>query len=216
MVTVRILFICYYSSTLLDSIKETFGEPELLSVADGNGWRPEKGADKVDAHKGSSLVVKGLPSILQFHLKRFDYNWQTDTTTKLNKRFTFPKSINLSKLCIDVKEEDSLGEYDLQSVVIHVGEYDVGHYYAYVRPDISSDKWYRFNDDKVDEVTFEDVTMDAFGGRNSGGVRQSIRRLIQRGYNRFGWGGETSNAYVLQYVRRSDIQMLYNASFANS
>ena len=188
-----------------------------MSVAEGNGWRPEKGADKVDAHKGCSLVAKGLPPILQFHLKRFNYDWQTDTTTKLNNRFSFPKSIDLAPVCIDVKEKDPLSEYELQAVVIHMGEYGVGHYYAYVRPDIESNKWYRFNDDQVDEVSYKDVTMDAFGGqRNSnnkkkgGGMRQRIRRFLQSGNNNaFGWGGRTSNAYVVQYVRRNDIQSLY-------
>jgi hypothetical protein len=85
---------CSFSSTLLDSLRSGFGEAELLSVAEGNGWRPEKGADKVNAHKGSSLIAKGLPSIMQFHLKRFDYDWQTDTMTKLNNQFAFPEELD--------------------------------------------------------------------------------------------------------------------------
>ena len=205
-------------STLLDSLVDTFGEPELLDVAEGNGWRPEKGADKVNAHKGSSLLAKGLPPILQFHLKRFEYDWNTDSTTKLNGRFTFPESIDLAPICIDVEESDSRSEYELQSVIVHMGEYGVGHYYAYVRPDIESDIWYRFNDDNVDQVTFEEVTMDAFGGKQTkdnnggggGGFRRRIRRLFQNNNNNsFGWGGRTSNAYVVQYVRRSNIRSLY-------
>jgi len=200
------------SSTLLDSLKLDFGEPELLRVAEGNGWRPEKGADKIDAHKGSSLVAEGLPPILQFHLKRFNYNWQTDTTTKLNDRFTFPESINLAPICIDAKEKDSKTEYELQGVVVHMGEYGVGHYYAYVRPDIESDIWYRFNDDNVEEVTFEDVKIDAFGGPKR---RRGLRRYFSTGKKIFGWGGKTSNAYVVQYVRRCDIQSLYRTPSSN-
>lgn len=208
------------SSSLLKSLKDTFGEPELLSVAEGNGWRPEKGADKVDAHKGQSLVAKGLPPILQFHLKRFNYDWQTDATTKLNNRFTFPKSLDLASICVDVEGEDPRAEYELQAVVVHMGEYGVGHYYAYVRPDIESNTWYRFNDDKVDEVTFEDVFADAFGGqqrnkRRGGGIHRRIARLFQsRNKDSFGWGGRTSNAYVLQYVRRNEIRSLYPTSYA--
>lgn len=207
-----------------------FGEPELLSVAEGNGWRPEKGVDKVDAHKGSSLVAKGLPCILQFHLKRFNFDWQTDTTTKLNNRFSFPEKMDLSSVCKDMDEGDeSLVKYDLQAIVVHVGRYDVGHYYAYVRPDLEREEWYRFNDDVVEEVSFEDVTADAFGGKGQnhqsgspytsakakgGGIVQRVRRLLMgsggRGGSPFGWGGETSNAYVVQYVRTTDIPMLYH------
>ena len=203
-------------STLFDSLKDTFGEPELLDVAEGNGWRPEKGADKVNAHKGSSLLAKGLPPILQFHLKRFNYDWNTDSTTKLNNQFTFPKSIDLAPICIDAEENDSRSEYELQSVIIHMGEFDMGHYYAYVRPDIKSNKWYRFNDDSVDEVSFEDVTTDAFGGMQNrggnqgGGILRRVRRLFQNKENSFGWGGRTSNAYVVQYVQRDSIQSLYS------
>jgi ubiquitin carboxyl-terminal hydrolase 7 len=213
----------------LDSLRLGFGEPELLSVAEGNGWRPEKGADKVDAHKGSALVAKGLPCILQFHLKRFNYDWQTDTTTKLNKRFSFPKTLDLATLCNDIVEgEKSLVTYELQAIVVHMGEYGVGHYYAYVLPDIEGDKWYRFNDDIVQEVSFDEVTADAFGGRvqiyedsltgstksKGGGVLKRVRRFFNRsggsGVGPYGWGGERSNAYVLQYVRKVDIPLLYH------
>ena len=122
----------HLNSTLLESLSDSFGEPELLSVAEGNGWRPEKGADKVDAHKGSSLVAKGLPPILQCHLKRFNYDWQTDTMTKLNNRFDFPDVLDLSTLCNVKGEKDKdLTIYDLQSIVIHMGEYGVGHYCEY-------------------------------------------------------------------------------------
>lgn len=206
------------SSSLFDSLKDQFSKPELLDAAEGNGWRPEKGADQVNAHKGSSLLAKGLPPILQFHLKRFEYDWNTDSTSKLNNRFEFPKSIDLASICTDAEENDPRSEYELQSVIIHMGEYGVGHYYAYVRPDVESDKWYRFNDDQVDEVTFEDVTMDAFGGQASQnndegrgrGIGGRIRRLFRKSnHNTFGWGGRTSNAYVVQYVQRSNIQSLY-------
>jgi hypothetical protein len=220
----------------LDSLRQGFGEPELLSVADGNGWRPEKGADKVDAHKGSTLVAKGLPCILQFHLKRFNYDWQTDATTKLNSRFSFPKTLDLSSLCNGMAEGDeSLVKYELQAIVVHMGEYGVGHYYAYVLPDIESEKWYRFNDDTVEEVSFDEVTADSFGGRvqldeasssysakskGGGGLLKRVRRFLNRsggpGGGPYGWGGQSSNAYVLQYIRKADIPLLYHPKEVSS
>lgn len=113
---------------MLESLRKSFGEPELLSEAEGNGWRPEKGADKVDAHKGSSLIARGLPCILQCHLKRFNYDWQTDTMSKLNNRFEFPEVLDLSKLCGIEEGQGTQTIYDLQSVVIHMGQYGNGHY----------------------------------------------------------------------------------------
>lgn len=215
-------------STLLESIKASFGGPELLSVEEGNGWRPEKGADKVNAHKGSSLIAKGLPPILQFHLKRFNYDWNTDTTSKVNNRLAFPVELDLSEV-VTCEDEDSTSDvlYDLQSVVIHMGEYGIGHYYSYVRPDIRKDDWYRFNDDIVEKVTIQEVLDDAYGGRvlNSdklvgdgskggngrpGGLFGWVRRIVRNiPGDSFGYGGRTSNAYVIQYARRADQSMLY-------
>jgi len=71
--------------------KNNSKKPELLSEKEGNGWRPEKGADKVDALKGSLLRAQGLPSLLQLHLKRFRYDWQTDVMSKINDKFEFPE-----------------------------------------------------------------------------------------------------------------------------
>lgn len=232
----------------MDSLQKSFGEPELLSEAEGNGWRPEKGADKVDAHKGSSLVARGLPSILQCHLKRFNYDWQTDTMSKLNSRFGFPEVLDLSKLCGVEDGDGAQTIYDLQSVVIHMGQYGVGHYCmlqrtwnqcwriacihsqysfssslpladSYVRPDMTSDTWYRFNDDVVEEVSLEDVFADAYGGRShpsqppegKKGPFRFFRRIFRGNSPSYGWGGETANAYVVQYIRRSDVPSLYKS-----
>ena len=212
----------------MDALRKNFGEPELLSVAEGNGWRPDKDSEKVDAHKGSTLIAQGLPPILQFHLKRFMYEWQTDSMTKLNSRLAFPSVLDLSSICKSVDDNNEDGEdcvdlttYDLQSVVIHMGKYGVGHYYSYVRPDIKSDQWYRFNDHVVEKVSEQEVFEDAYGGEEDSNTRQEkggggipilgaiLRRLRFRNENSHGYGGRTSNAYVLQYVRRSDRSKLY-------
>lgn len=192
-------------------------------MAEGNGWRPDKGADKVDAHKGSSLIAHGLPPILQFHLKRFTYEWQTDSMTKVNSRLAFPSVLDLSSICTSTDDEEGVyTTYDLQSVVIHVGKYGMGHYYSYVRPDINSDIWYRFNDHVVEKVSEQEVLEDAYGGesgaklspKQGGGIpilSRLWRRLSSGGAESHGYGGPTSNAYVVQYVRRSDCKNLYLA-----
>jgi ubiquitin C-terminal hydrolase len=76
---------------LYDSLEDTFLSGEVLSVKDGNGWRPEKGAEKVDALKGSTIDKSGLPSVLQLHLMRFSYDMITGGMSKINDRFVYPK-----------------------------------------------------------------------------------------------------------------------------
>ena len=200
--------------SVMTSMKQMFNEPELLSVDEGNGWRPEKNAEKVDALKGQLLRAHGLPSLLQLHLKRFRYDWQTDTTSKLNDRFVFPKELYLKEVCTDIQKEDErLAKYDLQSVVVHVGHYGSGHYYTYCRPDFTKDQWFRFDDDRVTPVDYSDVIADAYGGRASVQQPGEKRRLrwFGGGGNRqtFGFGGKESCAYMLQYVRKCDVPLLY-------
>ena len=46
---------------------------------------------------------------------------------------------------------------------------------------------------------------------NPEGVQRGIlHRLFARNPRRYGWGGEKSSAYMLQYVKRSEIPSLYN------
>ena len=200
--------------SVLESLRARFGVPELLREAEGNGWRPQPGEEKIDALKGSLLKVGGLPSLLQFHLKRFQYDWDLESMSKLNNRFTFPVELDLFDVCSQTTEVEHEGAmYDLQSVIVHAGEYSSGHYYAYVRPDIHDDTWYRFDDHKVTPVSIEDVVQDAYGGKTVGEVKQNEKRgLLQRLFSggSYGWGGQSSCAYMMQYVKRNDIKRLYD------
>jgi ubiquitin carboxyl-terminal hydrolase 7 len=204
--------------TALNALSELFGAPELLSEAEGNGWRPEKGAPKVDALKGSLLRAQGLPSLLQLHLKRFQYDWEYDSMSKLNTRFAFPAELDMTNICVGSsgKETSDALLYDLQSIVVHVGDYGSGHYYSYVRPDVRTNVWYRFDDDRVAQVSFKEVVKDAYGGRTVGEEKQNakkgfLKRLFGSGAS-YGWGGSKSSAYMLQYVKRSDVEKLYGKS----
>ncbi len=130
----------------------------------------------------------------------------------------------MSGICKDTKKGDDSAIFDLQSVVVHAGEYGSGHYYAYVRPDIRTNKWYRYDDDRVTEVSFKAVKNDAFGGKVKRSTGRSwpqsqqkevgfLRRFFSFANshrNQFGWGGRSSSAYMLQYVKRSDIPFLYD------
>ena len=79
------------SGSVESTLAEMFTQPEVLRVSEGNGWRPSKGSPKVDAYKGSSLRLAGLPSILQLHLKRFKYDWDSEETSKINDCCSFPR-----------------------------------------------------------------------------------------------------------------------------
>ena len=44
----------------------------------------------MDALKGNSLHVAGLPKILQLHLLRFRFDWQTERMSKIHHAVEFP------------------------------------------------------------------------------------------------------------------------------
>jgi ubiquitin carboxyl-terminal hydrolase 7 len=240
-------------------------------VAEGNGWRPTpaintknhptNNSEKVDALKGQLLHRQGLPSLLQLHLKRFKYDWQTHTITKLNNRYTFPEEIDLKEILttnndtiiMPHDESQSSTQYVLQSVIVHAGPFGSGHYYSYCKPMLTLEEkgeeitytsstsktnkntkrcqWYRFDDEIVTPVTFEEVLADAYGGISStatGWNEKHLRNIARR--NRlfqwltstaiscnstkytYGYGGRDSCAYVLQYVRKRDIPFLYKGN----
>jgi len=77
--------------SVYDSLEDMFTGGELLSEKEGNGWIPAKGEKRVDALKGNTLSKTGLPKILQLHLMRFSFDWQTQVMSKINDRFTFGK-----------------------------------------------------------------------------------------------------------------------------
>ena len=227
-------------------------QPEVLKATERNGRRPEKGAPAVDAEKGIQLQSPTLPSILQLqlHLKRFQFDWNTETTTKINAPCVFPVVLDLAPFCVAPEEQNVW--YDLQGIVVHAGEYGQGHYYAYVRPDVQSNVWYRCNDNVFEQVDLKHVLCDSYGGQQPPSElhpdyhslskdeddskastmdtrpedqtetpgfwsRWARRCFGSRGSQdgdsslSYGYGGPTSSAYVLQYVRRTAVPTLYGA-----
>ncbi|CAN0105409.1 unnamed protein product, partial [Hapterophycus canaliculatus] len=140
------------SGTLRNSL-DRFVEAELMSGE--NRWRAgEHGLQ--EARKGVRFVE--LPPVLQFHLKRFEYDPYQDDLAKIHDRFEFPTELDMSPwlrkemqrhdsedatdgstdasgIRGDCQAGQSAASYQLSAVVMHVGGPAAGHYYAYVRYD---------------------------------------------------------------------------------
>ena len=50
---------------------------------------------KTDAKKG--VLFKSLPPVLELHLRRFEYDFTTDSMAKINERFEFPTTLDLDR-----------------------------------------------------------------------------------------------------------------------
>jgi len=56
-----------------------------------------------------------------------------------------------------------VNKYRLQSVLVHSGGPNGGHYFAFVRP-LTSEQWYRFDDERVTKAKEKDAIEQQFGG----------------------------------------------------
>ena len=83
-----------------------------------------------------AVRFKSLPPVLQLHLKRFEYDFESGSMHKLQQEFSFPTRLKLHKYMAKgaAAAAGAPLEYELHAVISHVGEFGSGHYVAYVRP----------------------------------------------------------------------------------
>jgi len=66
----------------------------------------------------------------------------------------------------EIKEENNdnndMNKFILKSVVVHMGNSEQGHYYAFIRKE--GDKWYQFNDTEVTPFDVSLLKEETFGG----------------------------------------------------
>ena len=90
---------------------------------------------------------------------------------KINDRIEFGLDFVL-------KTDETVHDYRLQSVIIHDGSCESGHYYSYIKTNQNMNKWYKFDDNIV--------------------TSSSIEEIFKVGYGGFG----SSSAYLLFYLRK--------------
>ncbi|EFO64468.1 Ubiquitin carboxyl-terminal hydrolase 14 [Giardia lamblia P15] len=151
---------CY---SLLDQLDKEMGEEEIII----NG----------EQHKRISRF-NFLPPYLFVVINRFLWEEQAQRRLKINRRFTFPFTIDLYRYCsaglqtsldsLASEREDASAStigsanYFLVSVIAHHGlSAESGHYITFSR--IKDNLWVKLNDASVTEVTTEDIEALAGG-----------------------------------------------------
>lgn len=215
------------------NVYESFEKYTEVEMMEGeNKYRADGHEELQDAKKGVKFLK--LPPVLQLHLKRFEYDTARYAMVKINDRYEFESEMDLSRY---VEDSDGSDIYLLHSVLVHIGDVNGGHYHVFIRPEITipegqpkkPDHWYKFDDEVVIEATEEAAIQDNFGfggdrdvpgkrgpgidddlgngGINGGQPPPSVFQSRNRNYQtrRF------SNAYMLQYLRKSDVPYLLKA-----
>lgn len=114
-----------------------------------------------------ALSFSSLPRHLIFHLKRFDFDFDTMTTKKMNDLFEFPQTLDMAPFMCDSELGvicESPRNYALSGFVIHKGTATDGHFYS-IALDRKSGRWIKMNDQKVEYFDVDRIPEVAFGGK---------------------------------------------------
>ena len=72
---------------------------------------------------------------------------------QINDRYEFPLELDLDtgdgKYLTEDADRSVRNLYHLHSVLVHSGGVHGGHYYAFIRPDLAGDQWFKFDDERV-------------------------------------------------------------------
>ncbi|GBG34170.1 Ubiquitin carboxyl-terminal hydrolase 7 [Hondaea fermentalgiana] len=182
------------------NVYEAFAKYIEVERLDGDNQYEAEGHGKQDAHKGVGFL--SFPPVLNLHLKRFEFEFTTEMTVKINDEFRFPVNLRLDRFLHESVrrseaeiEADPEYEYVLHSVLVHWGDVNSGHYYAFIN-DMTRNKdgtfksrWLKFDDEKVYPASMEMAVSNNFGGRTD-----DATRFITPG-----------NAYMLVYIRKDSL-----------
>ncbi|KAI1940335.1 hypothetical protein LOZ12_004568 [Ophidiomyces ophidiicola] len=136
------------STPTLTGCLESYTAPEELPASDYScSWcGTPQGATK-------QLRLRTLPLIMCMQLKRFERH--RSVSEKVDAKVAFPLCINMAPYTTrSSSKSTSKYNYDLLSVVVHIGDIDSGHYLTYCR---QGEQWFKFNDDKVTLATESEV-----------------------------------------------------------
>jgi ubiquitin carboxyl-terminal hydrolase 7 len=158
-----------------------------------------------DAKKG--VIFESFPPVLHLQLKRFEYDIQRDAMMKVNDRHEFPDEFDAAPyLSEDARAKDEDWHYQLHGVLVHSGDFNAGHYYAFLKP-TADGHFYKYDDDRVTRSTMREVTEENYGGEYAnvanGGPGQ--RQPYMRGFST----KRSMNAYMLVYVRRAKLDQVF-------
>eukprot|EP00817_Percolomonadidae_sp_ATCC50343_P006457 CAMPEP_0117422526 /NCGR_PEP_ID=MMETSP0758-20121206/3342_1 /TAXON_ID=63605 /ORGANISM="Percolomonas cosmopolitus, Strain AE-1 (ATCC 50343)" /LENGTH=1501 /DNA_ID=CAMNT_0005205187 /DNA_START=2374 /DNA_END=6876 /DNA_ORIENTATION=- len=177
-------------SSLEDSLS-LYMEPEPLQG--DNKYYSDVLGKKVDAQR--RYLLKSLPNVMIFHLKRFEYNFSNMTNKKLYDRISFPSLLNMAPYMVEEEKDNQITNYVLVGVLIHDGSANAGHYFSYIRDQHEDDQWYEFNDRTIRHFDFNDLDKKCFGGydeiTHQVKGKQTTRSKLTRSFS----------AYMLFYQR---------------
>ena len=131
------------NNTIYDSL-DTYTKTYTLDS--DNLWKCDKCHKEVNCEKRNKFWK--LPDILIIMIKQYN-----DNTRKIDKSLEYPMDLDMEPYCLNYKNECI--DYELQSLCIHNGSLNGGHYYALCK-NMNDGKWREYNDERVSEPLDEE------------------------------------------------------------
>ncbi|KAK5166488.1 ubiquitin-specific protease ubp15 [Saxophila tyrrhenica] len=183
------------------SLDDSFRDYIQVETLEGENKYMAEGYGLQDAKKG--VIFESFPNVLHLQLKRFEYDFNRDAMMKVNDRYEFPEIWDASPYLDESADKSEPYIYHLHGVLVHSGDLNAGHYYAFLKRDANG-QFYRFDDDRVTRSTKREAIDDNFGGDYApNGVNGNIK--TQNPYTRQWSTKRSNNAYMLVYVRESKL-----------
>lgn len=180
----------------MKNLQESFEQYTEVELMNGENQYAAQRFGLQDAEKG--VVFESFPPVLHLQLKRFEYDFNYDQLIKINDRYEFPESIDLSPYLDADAPKDTPAEFVLHGVLVHSGDISTGHYYTMIQPDANG-LWYRFDDDRVIKATKTQVFEENFGKKKLSD--EELQTLTKEEYQNYLLARQTS-AYMLVYIRK--------------
>jgi len=176
----------------LKNIEDSLRDFTSEEVLEGDNAYEAEGHGKQRARKGIRFLT--FPPVLNLQLKRFHFDLEKMDMVKLNSRFEFPKHLDLSSFA------PGAGSYVLHAVVVHSGDVNSGHYYAYIRPTLD-EGWFKFDDDVVTPCSEYAAVEDNYGGSDLTVWNYFERSPRELASAQTPARPRIQNAYMLVYIR---------------
>ncbi|KAH9822072.1 ubiquitin carboxyl-terminal hydrolase 21-like [Teratosphaeria destructans] len=186
------------------TVDDSFKEYVQVETLEGDNKYAAEGYGLQDAKKG--VIFETFPQVLHLQLKRFEYDFQRDAMMKVNDRYEFPEVLDLEPYLDEKTDRSEPYRYHLHGVLVHSGDLNAGHYYAFLKPEKNGD-FFRFDDDRVTRATKREAIDENFGGDY---VNATNGQLIkgQNPYTRQWSNKRSNNAYMLVYIRESRLDQI--------
>ena len=185
------------------NLDDSFKDYIQVETMDGENKYFAEGFGLQDAKKG--VIFESFPPVLNLQLKRFEYDFQRDAMMKVNDRYEFPEIWDASPYLSDGADRSESWIYHLHGVLVHSGDLNAGHYYAFLKP-TKDGHYYKFDDDRVTRATTREALEENFGGD----YQQANGNVGHRNPYTRGWSSKRSmSAYMLVYIRETRLDQVF-------